>query len=59
MFDTGEIPVEGKTVLELGAGAGLPGLICALVREAQLCLHSLCLDKTINVIPINMIVLLR
>ena len=33
MFDNGEVSVEGKTVLELGAGAGLPSLICALVKE--------------------------
>lgn len=33
MFENGDIDVEGKTVLELGAGAGLPGLVCALVRN--------------------------
>lgn len=31
MIDLDEIAVEGRTVLELGAGAGLPGLMCALV----------------------------
>ncbi|CAM9591642.1 unnamed protein product [Pylaiella littoralis] len=30
MIDEEEIIVEGKSVLELGAGAGLPSLICAL-----------------------------
>ncbi|KAG5181676.1 hypothetical protein JKP88DRAFT_148843, partial [Tribonema minus] len=30
MFDGGEVDLKGKTVLELGAGAGLPGLIAAL-----------------------------
>ncbi|CAN0299301.1 unnamed protein product, partial [Hapterophycus canaliculatus] len=33
MVDRGEFVVEGKSVLELGAGAGLPSLICALVRK--------------------------
>jgi predicted nicotinamide N-methyase len=27
MFDSGAVQLAGKTVLELGAGAGLPGLI--------------------------------
>eukprot|EP00903_Cladosiphon_okamuranus_P011357 g10705.t1 len=30
MVDKDELVVEGKSVLELGAGAGLPSLICAL-----------------------------
>lgn len=33
MIDKDEMIVEGKSVLELGAGAGLPSLICALVRK--------------------------
>eukprot|EP00953_Heterococcus_sp_UTEX-ZZ885_P011818 6824-Heterococcus_DN1.PRE.8 len=36
MFDSGAVQLAGKTVLELGAGAGLPGLIAdALI--SQLC----------------------
>lgn len=35
MIDVGEISVEGKTVLELGAGAGLPGLICGLASDTD------------------------
>ena len=27
--------VKGKTVLELGAGAGLPGLVCAIKGASQ------------------------
>jgi len=30
IFDSGEVDLRGKCVLELGAGAGLPSLICAL-----------------------------
>ena len=33
MVDKDELVVAGKTVLELGAGAGLPSLICALVGQ--------------------------
>lgn len=35
MIDKDEIIAEGKSVLELGAGAGLPSLICALVRRGE------------------------
>lgn len=31
MVDKDDLVVAGKSVLELGAGAGLPSLICALV----------------------------
>lgn len=34
MVDKDELVVAGKSVLELGAGAGLPSLICALVGTA-------------------------
>lgn len=32
--------VHGKTVLELGAGAGLPSLMCALRGASKVYLHS-------------------
>lgn len=35
MVDKDEFDLRGKRVLELGAGAGLPALICALVRRVD------------------------
>eukprot|EP00611_Tribonema_gayanum_P014161 TRINITY_DN2544_c0_g1_i2.p1 TRINITY_DN2544_c0_g1~~TRINITY_DN2544_c0_g1_i2.p1 ORF type:complete len:181 (-),score=14.52 TRINITY_DN2544_c0_g1_i2:765-1307(-) len=35
MFDGGEVDLKGKTVFELGAGAGLPGLIAALCGASK------------------------
>lgn len=31
MFDGGEVDLRGKAVLELGAGAGVPGLIAGAI----------------------------
>jgi nicotinamide N-methyltransferase len=39
-IDAGEVSCRGKTVLELGAGAGLPGVVCALCGASVVCISD-------------------
>eukprot|EP00752_Nemacystus_decipiens_P016803 g15037.t2 len=56
MVDEDELVVAGKTVLELGAGAGLPSLICALKGASKVVIsdYATCTDNALMVpIQIN------
>jgi len=52
-LDSGEIDVKGKRVLELGAGAGLPGLIAALNGASHSVISDYADADLIRVIDLN------
>ena len=41
--------VRGKDVLELGAGAGLPSIVCAILGAKEVCNRSFQVQFTIDV----------